>query len=57
MPFYLYQLAYSPEAIKAMVAKPSDRKAAATQLICFLATLYPASRARRLQVIEGLRYT
>ena len=33
MPFYLYQLAYSPEAIKAMVAKPSDRKAAATQLI------------------------
>lgn len=31
--------------------------AAATQLICLLATLYPASRARRLQVIEGLRYT
>ena len=33
MPFYLYQLAYSPEAIKAMVANPSDRKAAASKLI------------------------
>jgi uncharacterized protein with GYD domain len=33
MPFYLYQLAYSPEAIKAMVTNPSDRKAAATTLI------------------------
>ncbi|MBA3324554.1 MAG: GYD domain-containing protein [Rhodobacteraceae bacterium] len=32
MPFYLYQLAYSPEAIKALVANPSDRKAAATKL-------------------------
>jgi uncharacterized protein with GYD domain len=33
MPYYLYQLTYSPEAIKAMVAKPSDREAAAAQLI------------------------
>ncbi|HVH01507.1 MAG TPA: GYD domain-containing protein [Amaricoccus sp.] len=33
MPFYLYQIAYSPEAIKAMVAKPSDRKAAAEKLV------------------------
>ena len=33
MPFYLYQLAYSPEAIKAMVANPSDRKAAAAKLV------------------------
>ena len=32
MPFYLYQLAYSPEAIKAMVANPTDRKAAAGKL-------------------------
>jgi uncharacterized protein with GYD domain len=33
MPFYLYQLAYSRDAIKAMVANPSDRKAAASQVI------------------------
>jgi uncharacterized protein with GYD domain len=33
MPYYLYQLTYSPEAIKALVAKPSDREAAAAQLI------------------------
>ena len=33
MPFYLYQLAYSPEAIKALVANPTDRKAAAAKLI------------------------
>lgn len=33
MPFYLYQLAYSPEAVKALVASPTDRKAAATKLI------------------------
>jgi uncharacterized protein with GYD domain len=32
MPFYLYQLAYSADAIKALVAKPSDRKAAAQQI-------------------------
>jgi uncharacterized protein with GYD domain len=32
MPFYLYQLAYSTEAIKAMVANPSDRKAAAQKV-------------------------
>ncbi len=31
--------------------------AAATQLICFLATLYPAMRASRMRVLEGLRYT
>ncbi|MBP7240915.1 GYD domain-containing protein [Amaricoccus sp.] len=33
MPFYLYQIAYSPEAIKAMVANPQDRTAAAAKLI------------------------
>ncbi len=33
MPFYLYQLSYSPEAVKAMITKPSDRKAVATKLI------------------------
>ncbi len=33
MPFYLYQLAYSGDAIKGMVAKPSDREAAARKLI------------------------
>jgi uncharacterized protein with GYD domain len=32
VPFYLYQLAYSPEAIKGMIAKPSDRAAAARQV-------------------------
>jgi lipoprotein-releasing system permease protein len=30
--------------------------AAATQLICVLATVYPALRASRLRVVEGLRY-
>ncbi len=33
MSFYLYQLSYTPEAIKAMVSNPSDRKAAASKLI------------------------
>jgi uncharacterized protein with GYD domain len=33
MSFYLYQLSYTPEAVKAMIANPSDRKAAATKLI------------------------
>jgi uncharacterized protein with GYD domain len=33
MSFYLYQLSYTPEALKAMIAKPTDRKAAATRLI------------------------
>jgi uncharacterized protein with GYD domain len=33
MSFYLYQLSYSSEAIKALVAKPSDREAAARKLI------------------------
>lgn len=31
--------------------------ASATQLICFVATLYPAARAARLRVLDGLRYT
>jgi lipoprotein-releasing system permease protein len=31
--------------------------AASTQLICVLATIYPALRASRLRVIDGLRYT
>ena len=33
MAFYLYQLSYTPEAIRALIANPSDRKAAATKLI------------------------
>jgi len=33
MSYYLYQLAYSQSAIKAMVASPSDREAAARKLI------------------------
>jgi len=33
MSFYLYQLSYSKEAVKALVAKPSDREAAARKLI------------------------
>lgn len=33
MSFYLYQLTYSKDAIKAMVAAPSDREAAARKLI------------------------
>jgi uncharacterized protein with GYD domain len=33
MAFYLYQLSYSKDAIKAMVANPSDREAAARKLI------------------------
>jgi uncharacterized protein with GYD domain len=33
MSYYLYQLTYSADAVKAMMAKPSDRKAAATKLI------------------------
>ena len=33
MAFYLYQMSYSAEAVKAMVAKPSDREAAAAKLI------------------------
>jgi uncharacterized protein with GYD domain len=33
MAYYLYQLSYTPEAVKALVASPSDRKAAATKLI------------------------
>jgi lipoprotein-releasing system permease protein len=31
--------------------------AASTQLICVLATIYPALRAARLRVVDGLRYT
>ena len=31
--------------------------AASTQLICVLATIYPALRAARLRVLDGLRYT
>lgn len=33
MAFYLYQLSYAKDAIKAMVASPSDREAAARKLI------------------------
>lgn len=33
MPFYLYQLSYTTEATKALIANPTDRKAAAAKLI------------------------
>jgi uncharacterized protein with GYD domain len=33
VPYYLYQIAYAPAAVKAMVANPQDRKAAAAKLI------------------------
>ncbi len=33
MSFYLYQLSYTPEAVKALIANPTDRKAAAAKLI------------------------
>ena len=33
MAFYLYQIAYSQDAIKSMVASPSDREVAARKLI------------------------
>ena len=33
MSYYLYQLSYSKEAIKAMISNPSDREAAARKLI------------------------
>lgn len=33
MAFYLYKASYSTEAIKAMVAQPQDREAAARQVI------------------------
>lgn len=32
MPHYLYKLSYTPDAMKAMIAHPTDRKAAATKL-------------------------
>jgi uncharacterized protein with GYD domain len=32
MPFYLLQIAYTPESFKAMLANPSDRKAAAEKV-------------------------
>jgi uncharacterized protein with GYD domain len=32
MPFYMLQAAYTPESFKAMIANPSDRKAAAEKL-------------------------
>lgn len=33
MSFYLYQLAYTAEAMKAMIANPTDREAAARKII------------------------
>jgi len=33
MPFYLLQLAYTPESFKAMLASPSDRKAVASKVV------------------------
>lgn len=36
MAFYLYQLSYTPEAVRAMIANPQDRKAAAAKLIAGL---------------------
>jgi uncharacterized protein with GYD domain len=33
MPFYLFQARYAPVALKAMIDKPQDRKAAAAKMI------------------------
>jgi uncharacterized protein with GYD domain len=33
MPFYMYQLSYSPAAVKAMVSNPQDRTVAAAKLV------------------------
>jgi uncharacterized protein with GYD domain len=33
MPFYLYELAYTPEAIKGLLANPTDREDAARAMI------------------------
>jgi uncharacterized protein with GYD domain len=33
VPFYLFEVAYTPEAFKAMIASPSDRKAVADKAI------------------------
>ncbi len=33
MAYYLYQLSYTPDAIKAMLANPTDRESAAAKLI------------------------
>ena len=33
MPFYLYQMTYSKDAAKGMVAAPSDRRAAAAKMV------------------------
>jgi uncharacterized protein with GYD domain len=32
MPFYMLQVAYTPESFKAMIANPSDRRAAADKV-------------------------
>jgi uncharacterized protein with GYD domain len=32
MPFYLLQIAYTPESFKSMIANPTDRKAAAEKV-------------------------
>ena len=32
MPFYLFELSYTQDAVKAMIANPSDREAAARKL-------------------------
>ena len=57
MPFYLYQLAYSGDAIKAMVADRTDREAAARKLVEALAasctTCSSPSQVRRGCLIEG----
>jgi uncharacterized protein with GYD domain len=33
MPFYMLEVAYTPEAFRAMIANPTDRKAAAEKVI------------------------
>ena len=32
MPYYMFQMSYSREAVKAMIARPTDRKAAAQKV-------------------------
>ena len=58
--FYGYPLDPKVYAIAQLPVEITAREllfvAGSTQLICVLATLYPALRAGRLKVVDGLRY-
>jgi lipoprotein-releasing system permease protein len=57
---YVYPLDPKVYLIASLPVEISGREllfvAASTQLICVLATIYPAWRASRLKVVDGLRY-